>query len=95
MGTTTITVAAGESVGRVSHLDVSALIARVNREHFGFLLDTEIAQLARDPEGRLTQIVVRCGSCRFVCAAQDFDHLESAVKAVGDYVRDASIKPHR
>ena len=89
--TTTVHVTAGESVGRVSHLSVPTLLARVQRERFGFFLDTDIELLARDPEGRLTQVLVRCGGCRFVCAAQDVKHLTAAVESIGDYVRDVSI----
>lgn len=40
---------------------------------------------------RLHPVLVRCGGCRFQCAAQDVEHLMKCVDAGGDYVRDLSI----
>lgn len=40
---------------------------------------------------RLCPLLVRCGACRFTCAAQDADHLIRCVQSVGDYVRDVSF----
>ena len=88
---TAIHITAGDPVSRVSHLDVDAMIARVNRDAYGFMTAAEVAILAAHPEGRLVRVLVRCGSCRFVCAAQDVMHLIGAVESIGDYVRDCSI----
>lgn len=55
----------------------------------GFLRDTDIAELVK--LDRLCQILVRCGGCRFTCAAQDVEHLEQCIKAGGDYIRDVSF----
>jgi len=76
---------------KVSHLDVPSLLARVMRERHGFFLDTDVAALAAHPAGRLQPCLVRCGSCRFTCPAQDVAHLEACIVAGGDYVRDVSI----
>lgn len=40
---------------------------------------------------RLCPVLIRCGGCRFTCAAQDAAHLMACVKAGGDYVRDVSF----
>jgi len=80
---------------RVSHLDVAGLLARVMRERHGFFLDTDVALLAADPAGRLQPCLVRCGSCRFTCPAQDVAHLIACIEAGGDYVRDVSIPAGR
>jgi hypothetical protein len=54
-----------------------------------FLRDTDLpALIALD---RLCQVLVRCGGCRFTCAAQDVAHLVKCVSAGGDYVRDVSF----
>ncbi len=42
---------------------------------------------------RLCQLLVRCGGCRFMCAAQDVQHLVRCIEAGGDYVRDVSFPP--
>jgi hypothetical protein len=61
----------------------------------GFLTDKTIEMLAK--KDRLRQVVVRCGGCRFVCAAQDARHLIALVESgkdasgYGDYVRDVSM----
>lgn len=56
----------------------------------GFLTPSEIDFLAR--EDRLRQVLVRCGGCRFVCAAQDVVHLAFLIEASGrDHVRDYSL----
>lgn len=64
-------------------------IQTINERSYGFLLDSDMPTLiALD---RLCQVLVRCGGCRFLCAAQDVSHLESCIKAGGDYVRDVSF----
>ena len=55
----------------------------------GFLGTAGLAVVAQ--EDRLRQLLVRCGGCRFVCAAQDVTHLIECVVAGGDYVRDVSL----
>lgn len=55
----------------------------------GFLTDADIpALIALD---RLCPVLVRCGGCRFTCAAQCVEHLVKCVEAGGDYVRDVSF----
>jgi len=57
----------------------------------GFLSRACVEALARDPRYRLTQVLVRCGAGRFVCAAQDVLHFVTIIEADGrDYVRDLS-----
>lgn len=70
---------------------IPAMLARIRTERLGFLRDTEIAVLVVHPQHRLTQVLVRCGGCRFICAAQDVTHLEQAIESIGDYVRDVSL----
>lgn len=68
---------------------IQQFIERKNAESYGFLRDTDMAELiALD---RLFQVLVRCGGCRFTCAAQDVAHLVKCVEAGGDYVRDVSF----
>ncbi len=81
--------------GHVSHLDVQALLDRANDNQHGFFTTADVALLAADERGRLTRVLVRCGGCRFVCAAQDVSFLESAICAKGDYVRDYSVPAGR
>ena len=40
---------------------------------------------------RLCPVLVRCGACRFTCAAQYVSHLMHCIGAGGDYVRDVSF----
>ena len=60
-------------------------------DQHGFLTSTEVEYLARHEEGRLVQVLVRCGAKRFVCAAQDAASMIESVEASGDYVRDVSL----
>ena len=75
----------------VDHLDVAVFRARILSDRLGFLTDRELARLAAHSEGRLTQVLVRAGCCRFTCAAQDVAHLERCLTAGGDYIRDVSF----
>ena len=69
-----------------------AVIAE-SRTQYGFLTDHNVAILARDPETRLTRVLVRCGGCRFIAGAQDVLHLVSIIETEGrDYVRDLSLQ---
>jgi hypothetical protein len=55
----------------------------------GFLTEADMPELiALD---RLCPVLVRCGACRFTCAAQDCAHLITAIVAAKDYVRDVSF----
>jgi hypothetical protein len=40
---------------------------------------------------RLCPVLVRCGACRFTCAAQYVEHLSRCITAGGDYIRDISL----
>lgn len=57
----------------------------------GFLNSADVAVLASCESSRLRQVLVRCGACRFTCAAQDVAHLLRCIDAGGDYVRDVSL----
>lgn len=61
------------------------------RGRLGFLSEADVKGLSAAPDGRLVQVLVRAGSCRFVCAAQDVAHLEACLTAGGDYIRDVSL----
>ena len=74
------------------HADGKAVIARVKRDRMGFCDEQEVAAIASDPATRLQPMLVRCGGCRFICAAQDVRHLCIIIgEHGGDYVRDVSI----
>lgn len=68
-----------------------ARVLEVARGNHGFLCADDVAVLAADDATRLVQLVVRCGGCRFVAAAQDVAFLIRAVEGAGDYVRDVSL----
>lgn len=55
----------------------------------GFLSMADVATIAESD--RLRQLLVRCGSGRFTCPAQDVAHFYKCVTAGGDYVRDVSL----
>lgn len=91
------TVDRGSAPTLTPHFEPAALVARVSEDQCGFLTESDVALLAGHPSSRLTQVLVRCGGCRFVCAAQDVRHLIALVESgsdngrVGDYVRDVSL----
>lgn len=55
---------------------------------FGFITAADLPAIIE--ADRLTPVLVRCGGCRFTCAAQDAAHLARCIVAGGDYVRDMS-----
>ncbi len=55
----------------------------------GFLNVAQLKEL--ETIDRLCPVLVRCGGCRFTCAAQDVPHLLACIKAGGDHVRDVSL----
>jgi hypothetical protein len=65
-------------------------LSKVVNEQGGFLTKEDIAGLAR--LDRLRPVLVRCGACRFTCAAQDVAHLVHIItREDSDYVRDVSL----
>jgi hypothetical protein len=75
-----------------SHFDPAVLRATISRERGGFIQRDELAQLAAHKDSRLWLVLVRCGSCRFLAAAQDAKHLMDIIAFDGrDYVRDVSF----
>jgi hypothetical protein len=65
-------------------------LSKVVNEQGGFLLRADIAEIAS--LDRLRPVLVRCGACRFTCAAQDAQHLVDIVtRENSDYVRDISL----
>ena len=71
--------------------DPHVLRAGVTRDRFGFVTGEELEQLAAHPHSRLWLLLVRCGGCRFLAAAQDVAKIADALKLAGDYVRDISF----
>lgn len=66
------------------------LLSKIAHEQGGFLLQSDIHQLAE--LDRLRQLLVRCGNCRFVTAAQDVGWITAIITRDGtDYVRDVSL----
>lgn len=56
----------------------------------GFLTAQDVQAIAE--HDRLRQLLVRCGNCRFVTAAQSVEWLSAIIKRDGqDYVRDVSL----
>lgn len=79
------------SVVLTPHFDPQALRDRVMRDRLGFVTEAEVSLLAQHATSRLWQLLVRCGGCRFVAAAQDVAVISAAIAARGDYVRDVSF----
>ena len=79
----------------IDHLDIPTFRARILADHYGFLSARDVARLADHPEGRLTALLIRAGSCRLTCPAQDVTHLERCLIAGGDYIRDVSFPAER
>jgi hypothetical protein len=71
------------------HPTIAAAVA----ERHGCLIESEVKTIAASDATRLMRVLVRCGGCRFECGAQDVAHLIEAVEAIGDYVRDVSVRP--
>lgn len=68
---------------------MNALQAFIQSKPCGFLVEADMpALIALD---RLCQVLVRCGGCRFTCAAQDVAHLIKCIEVGGDYIRDVSF----
>lgn len=62
------------------------------RGRFGFLTAAELAIIAADPLYRATTVIVRCGGCRFIAAADQAAHLMAIIGREGsEYVRDVSV----
>ena len=75
----------------------------MQRPHRQYLLRTSMGFItsAEDlekliAEDRLQPVMVRCGSGRFVCPAQDVKHFTAIINKDGsDYVRDWSVQSDR
>lgn len=75
-----------------SHGDALLRMATAKRDRMGFLTAEDVAVIAADDRTRLTQVLVRCGGCRFACGAQDVTRLIELVTRDGaEYVRDVSL----
>lgn len=55
----------------------------------GFIKQSDMPELAAID--RLCPVLVRCGGCRFTCAAQDAPIIIRAIERDGDYLRDVSF----
>ena len=73
------------------HFRFNTWRSRILRDQGGFLTDHDVEVLAGGQDTRLTQVLVRAGSCRLVCSAQDVAHIEACLVAGGDYIRDVSM----
>ncbi len=76
------------------------IIAKARRDRMGYLTEAEVEEIANDPETRLTMLLVRCGSGRFLAPAQDVGHFIAIIETHGatpandpnrDYIRDVSL----
>lgn len=69
---------------------LQAFILVTKENTYGFITSpAQLNELKRLDQ--LCQLLVRCGGCRFLCAAQDVEHLMTCIVAGGDYVRDVSF----
>ena len=68
---------------------MNALQSFISARPFGFLTAADMPELIK--LDRLCPVLVRCGACRFTCAAQYCAHLLECIAAGGDYVRDVSF----
>lgn len=77
-----------------NHVDMRHNLWQRIREQHSFLLERDVAELAELE--RLRPLLVRCGGCRFTCAAQDVKHLLGIIAREGsEYVRDVSLPATR
>lgn len=68
-----------------------SFIEKKLNENMGFITENELAQIIN--ENRLQPVLVRCGSGRFVCPAQDVQHfIDIIIREGTDYIRDVSIQ---
>jgi hypothetical protein len=79
----------------MSPLDLRLFKSRIDRDQYGFLTEEDAQILAKDKLCRLEKLLVRCGSCRFVCSAQYVAHIIAALESAGDYVRDVTFEEGR
>ena len=78
-------------------MSIKSLLQTIVNEQGGFLLQTQIEELAT--LDRLRNVLVRCGNGRFSCPAQDALHFIGIIEAqrnnpdcvLADYVRDVSL----
>lgn len=70
---------------------MNALQQLIQRHPFGFLTAEDMPELIS--LARLHPVLVRCGRCRFTCAAQDFAFVKESIEKNGDYIRDVSFPP--
>ena len=64
-------------------------IERLLNENYGFFTEADLPNIIF--ENRLQPCLVRCGSGRFTCPAQDVANFVKMVESSEDYVRDISI----
>ena len=66
-------------------------IERVRQNNYGFITEDDLPGIIS--ENRLQPCLVRCGSGRFSCPAQDVAHFVAMVDSAesDDYVRDVSL----
>ena len=76
-------------VAALAEIERRGLAAWVKGLPYGFLNAGQLAALAK--VARMAPVLVRCGNCRFTCAADNAATLIGYVEAGGDYVRDVAI----
>lgn len=65
-------------------------IQKLLDEKYGYITDKDIPEIIK--ENRLQQVIVRCGSGRFICPAQDLQHFIGIIeREKSEYIRDVSI----
>jgi hypothetical protein len=73
----------------LANVSLSRILATI-KSNGGFLTNVDLRALKE--HDRLRQVLVRCNNCRFLCAAQDAEHLCDIIDASEkDWVRDVSL----
>lgn len=73
-------------------MNASDTITTARANDFGFLTADDLAVIAADTRFRTTPVLVRCGMCRFIVAADQAKHLIDIITTEGrDHVRDVSL----
>jgi hypothetical protein len=70
-------------------------LRHIHEDLYGFISQHDLSAIVE--HDRLRQLLIRCGACRLVCAAQDAEHLVALIESGkdaqghGDHVRDVSL----
>ena len=66
-------------------------LKRIAGEQMGFITSDDVVEIRKDVPNPGMQVLVRCGTNRFLCPLSELEHRMASVERDGDYVRDVSI----